>query len=312
MCGIAGIIHRGKETGRIGDELTKILQAMRHRGADSTGFAFYGEPREGELVLRLILAEQAAVGSGFGVLERMTERDTAVRERVELLGGVIAAVEEPRQYARLYRINYGGELRRLADLIEEIEGVKILSMGSRLELIKDLGDAQNVSGQYQLDQFTGTHAIGHVRMTTESDVDIRSAHPYWAYPFSDICVVHNGQLTNYWSKRRDMERAGHRFVSDCDSELIAVYVADKMNCGVSLEASLHDSIEDLDGVFTYLVATADQLGMAKDTMAAKPMVLFESDDFIVMASEEAAIRSVIPHEVDTVDPYAGEVRVWHN
>jgi len=151
-----------------------------------------------------------------------------------------------------------------------------------------------------------------VRMTTESDVDIRSAHPYWAYPFSDICVVHNGQLTNYWSKRRDMERAGHRFVSDCDSELIAVYVADKMNCGVSLEASLHDSIEDLDGVFTYLVATADQLGMAKDTMAAKPMVLFESDDFIVMASEEAAIRSVIPHEVDTVDPYAGEVRVWHN
>ena len=155
MCGIAGIIHRGKETGRIGDELTKILQAMRHRGADSTGFAFYGEPREGELVLRLILAEQAAVGSGFGVLERMTERDTAVRERVELLGGVIAAVEEPRQYARLYRINYGGELRRLADLIEEIEGVKILSMGSRLELIKDLGDAQNVSGQYQLDQFTG-------------------------------------------------------------------------------------------------------------------------------------------------------------
>ena len=156
----------------------------------------------------------------------------------------------------------------------------------------------------------GTHAIGHVRMATESDVDIRSAHPFWAYPFSDISVVHNGQLTNYWSWRRAMERKQHRFVSDCDSELIAVYVADKLNEGHSLEEALHDSIEDLDGVFTYLVATSSGLGMAKDTMAAKPMVLYESDECIAIASEEVAIRSVIPHEVDTSDPYAGEVRVW--
>ena len=312
MCGIAGIIHRGGGSGRIGEELTLILQAMRHRGADSTGFALYGEPRAGELVLRLILAEQAAVRRGFGILERMNERDRLVRKRVEELGGVVTEGAEPREYARQYRISFEGDVRQLADYIEDIDEVKILSLGNRLELIKDLGDAENVCGQYQLDSFTGTHAIGHVRMATESDVDIRSAHPYWAYPFNDICVVHNGQLTNYWGMRRDMEREGHRFVSDCDSELIAVYVADKLNGGVDLETALHDSIGDLDGVFTYVVATADGLGMAKDTMAAKPMVLYESDTFIVIASEEAAIRSVLPYEVDTVDPYAGEVRVWQN
>jgi glutamate synthase domain-containing protein 1 len=312
MCGIAGIIHRGGETGRIGEEITEMLQAMKHRGPDSTGFAFYGEPRDGEVVLRLVLAEQESVGRGFDIFERMKTRDATVKERVEKLGGVVVGAEEPREYARQYRITYGGELRRLADYIEDIEGVKILSMGSRLELIKDLGDAREVSGQYQLDRFEGTHAIGHVRMATESDVDIRSAHPYWAYPFNDVCVVHNGQLTNYWSMRRDMERGGHRFVSDCDSELIAVYVADKLNRGESLEAALRDSIDDLDGVFTYLVATSDGLGMAKDTMAAKPMVLYESEKCIVIASEEVAIRSVVPYEVDTVDPYAGEVRVWQN
>jgi glutamine phosphoribosylpyrophosphate amidotransferase len=107
-----------------------------------------------------------------------------------------------------------------------------------------------------------------------------------------------------------MERRGHRFMSNCDSELIAVYLADKMDQGAELEDAMRDSIDQLDGVFTYLVATADRLGMAKDTMAAKPMVLYESDDFIGLASEEVAIRSVFPHEIDTFDPYEGEVRVW--
>jgi glutamine phosphoribosylpyrophosphate amidotransferase len=147
-------------------------------------------------------------------------------------------------------------------------------------------------------------------MATESDVDIRSAHPYWAYPFADVSVVHNGQLTNYWNGRRALERRGHRFMSNCDSELIAVYLADKMQQGAELKDAMTDSIEELDGVFTYLVATSDSLGMAKDVMAAKPMVLYESEKFIVLASEEVAIRSVFPHEIDTFDPYEGEVRVW--
>ena len=147
-------------------------------------------------------------------------------------------------------------------------------------------------------------------MATESDVDIRSAHPYWAYPFNDVSVVHNGQLTNYWTNRRDLERRGHRFMSNCDSELIAVYIADRIDRGDELESAMERSINELDGVFTYLVATSDQLGMAKDVMAAKPMVLYESDEFVGLASEEVAIRSIFPREIDTWDPYQGEVKVW--
>ena len=147
-------------------------------------------------------------------------------------------------------------------------------------------------------------------MATESDVDIRSAHPYWAYPFSDVSVVHNGQLTNYWTKRRELERKGHRFMSNCDSELVAVYIADSIDQGKSLEQSMNESLTELDGVFTYLIATSDQLGMAKDTMAAKPMVLYESDEIVALASEEVAIRTIFEGEIDTTDPYEGEVRVW--
>jgi len=311
MCGIAGLIHRGA-TGDIGKEMTAMLLSLRHRGPDSTGMALYAKPRGSELVLRFKVAEQEEMAKGFDIQRHVKERRAEVEKRMKELGAKILEGEEATAYAFRYRIAYDGDRRRLADYIEDVEGAEILSMGLGLELIKDLGDATRVAGQYRIPGFIGTHAIGHTRMATESDVDIRSAHPYWAYPFADVSVVHNGQLTNYWMSRRALEHAGHRFVSDCDSELIAVYLADRMQKGANLEDAMKQSVSELDGVFTYLVATSDSLGMAKDSMAAKPMVLFESADFIALASEEVAIRSIFPHEIDTFDPYEGEVRVWES
>ena len=219
--------------------------------------------------------------------------------------------ENATEYALRYVLGHSGDTAKMAEHIEETDGVEILSLGNGLELIKDLGDASDVAGLYGLNDFKGTHSIGHTRMATESDVDIRSAHPYWAFPYNDVSVVHNGQITNYWIMRREMERKGHRFMSNCDSELLAVYTAHNLANGMTLwRTRLRNSIEEIDGVFTYLVATKDQLGMAKDTMAAKPLVLYESDDLIAMASEEVAIRAILPQEIDTYDPYDEEVRVW--
>jgi glutamate synthase domain-containing protein 1 len=289
-----------------------MLQALRHRGPDSTGFALYGNPTESEHIIRFKLAEQADLKTGFQIHDEIKERQAEVDRRMEEMGARVTEKDIATEYARRYRFTFDGDMRRLADYIEDVEDVEILSIGQGLELIKDLGDANTVSGQYDLGGFEGTHAIGHTRMATESDVDIRSAHPYWAYPFNDIALVHNGQLTNYWGFRREMERRGHRFVSNCDSELIAVYIADRIDQGDDLEAAMKRSVDELDGVFTYVVATQDKLGMAKDVMAAKPMVIYESDEFVALASEEVAIRSVFPHEIDTYDPYEGEVRVWQS
>jgi methylamine---glutamate N-methyltransferase subunit A len=209
------------------------------------------------------------------------------------------------------RFRYNGELKPLADYVEDVPGCEVLSLGHSLEIVKDLSDAESVADRYGLGGFTGTHAIGHVRMATESDVDISGAHPYWAYPFSDVAVVHNGQLTNYHMWRRRLERIGHRFQSECDSEIIAVYLAQKMDDGLSLETAMKQSLDELDGVFTYLAVTSDALGMAKDEMAAKPLVLYDSPELVALASEEVAIRAVVGHEIDTCDPYERQVLVWH-
>ena len=309
MCGIAGLIHRDGATS-VGKEMTAMLRSLKHRGPDSTGFAVYGPSTPNEYVMRLKLAEHEDLTKDHRIRQKIRERQAEVDRRLAELGAETIEIEEATPYAFRYRLRYGDDTRRLTTEIEQIEGAEVLSFGSALELIKDLGDATQVSQQYGLGAFRGTHGIGHTRMATESDVDIRSAHPYWAYPYNDIAVVHNGQITNYWIMRREMERLGHRFMSNCDSELLAVYTANNLEQGAMLEDSLKVSIKEIDGVFTYVVATENELGMAKDTMAAKPMVLFESDNLVALASEEVAIRAIVPREIDTSDPYDEEVRVW--
>ena len=311
MCGIAGIIHRGEST-NVGGEMQKMLQSLKHRGPDSTGYALYGSNISKDYILRFKVGENVGEGSS-AIMEDVSLYDlrkAEVNKKIEEVGGKILKEEQITPYSYRYIIKCDDDLLDLAKKIETVDMTEILSLGRSLELIKDLGDAKVVADQYNLNNFKGTHGIGHTRMATESGVDIRSAHPYWAYPFSDVSVVHNGQLTNYWNNRRALERKGMRFMSSCDSELIAVYLANKIKDGYELEDAMRSSLSDLDGVFTYMVATKDKLGMAKDNMAAKPMVLYESDKLVILASEEVAIRSLLPQEIDTYDPYEGEVKVW--
>jgi glutamate synthase domain-containing protein 1 len=285
-----------------------MLQSMKHRGPDSTGYALFG-PRSSSYVMRFTLAD-ANDPRDFEFADRIQRNRFLVEQRLRRFGAHIHDIEEETEYAYRVTFDYVGDLKQLADLVEDVPGAEVLSLGHALEIIKDLGDAETVATQYELDGFQGTHGIGHVRMATESDVDISGAHPYWAYPFNDVAVVHNGQLTNYFQWKRRLERSGHRFNSECDSEIIAVYLAEKMSEGATLEDAMRDSLEELDGVFTYIAVTEDALGVAKDEMAAKPLVLYEGDDMVALASEEIAIRAVLDREIDTYDPFEGEVMVW--
>jgi glutamate synthase domain-containing protein 1 len=310
MCGIAGIIYaNGNGTENVGRDMTRMLQSMKHRGPDSTGYALFG-PHEQGYVMRYTLAD-ANDERDFEFNDRIRRNRFIVEQRLRKHGAEVRDVVEETDYAFRVTFAFDGDLKALTDLVEDVPGAEVLSLGHSLEIIKDIGDAETVSTQYALDGFRGTHAIGHVRMATESDVDISGAHPYWAYPFSDVAVVHNGQLTNYFQWKRRLERSGHRFQSECDSEIIAVYLAEKMSDGATLEDAMRESLDELDGVFTYIAVTEDALGVAKDAMAAKPLVLYEGDDMVALASEEIAIRAVLDREIDTYDPYESEVMVWH-
>jgi len=311
MCGIAGLIHKDKSV-NIGSELQSMLQALKHRGPDSTGYALYADNDGQNFIMRFKVGENVGEGSNAVNEEASVydERKKIVDKNLSDLGAIIVKEERLTPYSFRYEIKYDKDLMEFSKKIESAEMTEILSIGKSLELIKDIGDAKEVCDRYNLDKITGTHGIGHARMATESGVDIKSAHPFWGYPFSDVSVVHNGQLTNYWNNRRALENKGMRFMSECDSELIAVYLAEKMRNDATLAEGMIGSLKVLDVVSTYFVATKDALRMTMVTMAAKPIVLYESDKLVAMLSKVIGINSILPQGIDTYYPFDGEVKVW--
>ncbi len=301
MCGLVGIFYkRADETGPgpVGDVLVRMAQDLYRRGPDSTGFAVYGEPRPGTLVVRVDIDGPEPV-SALDLVAIAAEQLVPVR------GGQVIG--------RSVRLQVASDAEgKLADWIEErVPGARVFSVGTAMEIVKDVGPATHVDGTYGVSALVGTHGIAHTRMATESRVDIAHSHPFWARPFPDIAVVHNGTITNYHQLRRRLEMKGHRFSTHNDSEVIAVYIADRLQRGSSLEEALRASVRELDGTFAYLISTDRGIGLARDQFATKPLLYAENDEVVVLSSEEVAVRSVfadpglVPDELG-----AKEVRWW--
>lgn len=308
MCGIGALLYKQGE-GPIGSDVMRMTAALEHRGPDSTGYALYGGPgaKRGEFVAWVKVVEGDDLGGG----EMRDYQRGEIERVVAALGGTVHELRPQLDYALRMDFDFDGELKRLIDSVEAIgPEVEITGVGRAMELTKDVGVAEHVAELYGLEEFVGTHGMGHARMATESNIDVSHAHPFWAYPYADICVVHNGQITNYHKTRRLLEGRGHRFRSHNDSELIAVYLAARLSTGNTLSESLELALEDLDGVFTFVAMTEDEMGFAKDELAAKPLVVYEDDHAVALASEEVALRQVWPEEIDTWDPYDSEVMTW--
>jgi methylamine---glutamate N-methyltransferase subunit A len=299
VCGIAGILFKKQGSrAEVGKALIDMLDGCQHRGPDSTGFALYHDATPGQLRLRFI------IGDGPGA-------EKAVRRIKDKLAEYQARIVEEERAGVGYRVDvaFAGDLQRFAYDMEN--AAKLSSIGESLDIIKDIGGAHDVDRVYKVDSFHGTHGIGHVRLATESDVAPEASHPFWATGFADVAIVHNGQITNYWKMRRRLEKRGYRFNTDNDSELIAVYLADKLKHGISLKEALRTSIDDLDGTFSFLVSTKDEIGYAKDRLAAKPMIKIENDDLIAIASEEVSLNRLFPgRALDTSEPAPGTYDTW--
>ena len=301
MCGIAGVMYQGVgQSFDTGEALIKMLDGCQHRGPDSTGFALYAPEKSGRLKMRFFL-------------DRLIEDDSqdsinTIRERLGELGAV---VEEEAQVGDNYRVTvrFGGDIQKLSYEMER--AAKVISIGTSLEIVKDVGSAHDVDDRYDVHEFRGTHGLGHVRLATESDVKPEAAHPFWATGFADVAIVHNGQITNYWKMRRRLEQREFEFTTDNDSELIAVYLADKLAQGVTLKEALATSIDDLDGTFSFLVSTQDEIGYAKDRLAAKPMIMYQDENLVAIASEEVSLNRLFPGQaLNTREPAPGTYATW--
>ncbi|HEY5189725.1 MAG TPA: hypothetical protein VII87_11865 [Solirubrobacteraceae bacterium] len=296
MCGIAGLYTKSDSLRpELGALLAGMLEQLIFRGPDSAGVAFYREPAPaGSCKLSL---HSAADDPGWEALGAE-------------LGDVFGAASPPRVRASHAVFVVEADAPAVqAWLGAEHPELTLMSAGSSIEIFKAAGSPIDFVERFRISEIDGSHALGHTRMATESRVTTEHSHPFSTG--LDLCLVHNGSLSNHNRLRRMLRRNGIEFQTDNDSEVAAGYLTWRMREGASLEQALEACMDDLDGFYTFAVGTADGFAVLRDPIACKPAVMAETDQWVAIASEYRAI-AVLPGAADalTWEPEPGRVYSW--
>ena len=287
MCGIVGLYLKNDSLrARLGALFAPMLVEMTDRGPDSAGIAVYHDPTsEGLVKFVLFHADDAYAWQDLEArLEQQLGGSTSLNQMASH-AVLITDVEEEKVTAWI-------ELQE--------DDLQIMSVGKVIEIYKETGLPDAVSNRFKIPSMTGSHAIGHTRMATESAVTTAGSHPFSTG--LDLCLVHNGSLSNHNWLRLNLERRyGMHFRTENDTEVAAAYLTSRLMDGRSLPEALEDSIKDLDGFYTFCVGTADGFAVLRDPIACKPAVLAETDDWVAMASEYRALTGL---------PQVDSARVW--
>lgn len=286
MCGIVGLFLKNPSLRpKLGKHLRTMLIEMTERGPDSAGIAVYHRPASGKSSkLTLFNADPKfpwrEVGGHLG-----QALDTEVDFEVKANHAVMTVGAEDGVVRDWLRQNH--------------PEIRVMGYGQIMEVYKDMGLPADVADRYGLSGMEGTHAIGHTRMATESAVTTEHSHPFTAA--SDMCLVHNGSLSNHNNMRKWLKKRGHIFETDNDSEVAARYFAQRLAEGASLKEALEAGLVDLDGFYTFTMGTRNGFAVLRDAFACKPAVLAETDDWVAMASEYRSIANL---------PGADKAKVW--
>lgn len=295
MCGIVGLYFKNAAMEKqLGSLFRPMLISMTERGCDSAGFAVYGDEYDGGI--KLTLRSDDAAFNWSALADSLATRFGKVDDWFQ--NGSVAVFKLPTD-----------EAAALAWLQASAPDVEVMSAGHSIEILKGVGLPATVADSFNLAQMKGSHAIGHTRLATESAVTLQGSHPFSTG--MDLCLVHNGSLSNHNRLREKLKRAGIVFKTENDSEVAAGYLAWRLAQGDSLKQALEGALKDLDGFFTFTIGTRDGFAVLRDPIACKPAVIAETDDYVAMASEYRALAD-LPGIKDAKvwEPEPAKLYVW--
>ncbi|MDA8841572.1 glutamine amidotransferase family protein [Candidatus Pelagibacter bacterium] len=266
MCGIVGIYLKTKKYEKdLGKFLSGMLDGMATRGPDSAGFAIYTKQNKNKFKYSICLNQltdkefKKKISKFLKKITLKTFSDHVILE----------TDEKPKKVLEI--------------LDTKLKEVSLVGYGKSINIFKQTGNPKDVVRKFKLSSFSGTHAIGHTRMATESAITTQGSHPYSTS--EDECLVHNGSLSNHNNIRRSLKKEGQKFNSENDTEVAAGYISNQISKGENLEETLKKSLKDLDGFYTFIAGTKDGFALLRDEIACKPAVVAETKDYVAVASE---------------------------
>lgn len=295
MCGIVGLyLKNDKYQSRLGELFSPMMIAMTERGPDSAGFAIYGDSVDTGIKFTLRHEDE-----NYDWEKLAKDIEEALVTKVDWFKNSKVAIFKVNTDADFVE-NY---------LHENHPDVLIMSAGTSIEILKEVGLPERIVNMFNLDKMQGTHIIGHTRMATESAVTMAGSHPFSTG--MDLCLVHNGSLSNHNRMRQELKRNGIHFDTENDTEVAAGFLTYRLQQGDSLHQALEHALKELDGFYTFTIGTKDGFAVVRDPIACKPAVIAETDDYVAMASEYQALTTLPGIENAKVwEPEPSTIYAW--
>ena len=291
MCGIVGIYLKNKKYHKdLGKFLSGMMNNMATRGPDSAGFAIYSSEKKNKFKYSICFTNINSSELKKNLLKKIKDA------KIKIISDHIV-------------IETSLNPSKVLNIINKFENLSLVGYGNAIEIFKQVGNPKDVVKNFNLEKFSGSHAIGHTRMATESAITTDGSHPYSTG--KDECLVHNGSLSNHNNLRRSLKKRGIKIKSQNDTEVAAGYISDGLSNNKSLKETLIDGLKDLDGFYTFISGTKNGMAIVRDEIACKPAVVAETNDYVAIASEFQAMAHLPGvNNAKIFEPDPGLVYSW--
>ena len=180
-------------------------------------------------------------------------------------------------------------LRRLEYRGYDSAGVAVQSNNAILERVRTVGKVDELARALHTSPVSGQTGIAHTRWATHGVPSEKNAHPHLC--FERVALVHNGIIENHDALRSEQERAGYRFTSETDTEVIVHQIHHYLDQGQDLLQAVRSAAGDLEGAFALGIISKDEPGRLIAARRGSPLVIGLGTDETLIASDVAALVS---------------------
>jgi len=195
-------------------------------------------------------------------------------------------------------------LRRLEYRGYDSAGIAVVTQNGHLEIRRASGKLHNLEEALRLSPIDGVYGVGHTRWATHGRPTEENAHPHRDCS-GQIVVVHNGIIENYVELKQQLEKEGHKFVTETDTEIIA-HLVEKYSNGCPLEEAVRKTVRQLNGVYALAVLSTRDLNKIVAARLGPPAVIGLGQNEYFVASD---IPAVLYHTRDVFFMADGDLAV---
>ena len=180
-----------------------------------------------------------------------------------------------------------GGLKKLEYRGYDSAGIAVVN-GHGVDVVRAEGKLTNLESKLAEHQLKGTFGMGHTRWATHGKPNENNAHPHRDCT-GNVVVIHNGIIENFLPLKQQLQKQGHKFTTETDTEVVAHLIEEKMKGGSKFVEAVRASLKELDGHYALVMINAKEPGTIIAAKQGPPLVLGLGDGENIVASDVAPL-----------------------